>query len=147
MRRLIVCLLLGCTMAGAPRAQTNINDEDDAEKLVYMVQWVGTIAGISHVSSYVCQTGSPDPWQHIVEKIDRHIARCVPPGSALGRALDREFPRDRANYWPGRGPTSIAFERKVSGLSQVIPEVRAGCSEPRARNWLEQGPDSDPEFK
>jgi hypothetical protein len=65
--------------------------DHDAERFLYSVELIASMAATLHVLSWRCQLGNPEAWTQVIDAVDRRYRRCVPLGSPLEQAVARQF--------------------------------------------------------
>jgi hypothetical protein len=96
----VVALALSVAFATPGRTQSpsrtlGAHLEGEAERFVFSLDFVASLAADFHVLSWKCQIGDPEAWTRVIDAVDRRYRRCAPIGSALEQAVARGF----ASQW------------------------------------------------
>ncbi len=140
----IVVLLMALTSFDA-RAQsaTGLAPHEQAERWLYLIQWVGGLSATGYVWSHACQRGDPEVWRRAVAATDQFYQRCVPARSAVARIVESKYAFEllAATNRSKREVGSLAFERALSRGSDAFNKADRTevCATPKMRRWLESG--------
>ena len=131
-RKVLTALAIAASLSLPARAQGSGNRVDqDAERFLFSVELIASMAATLYVLSGQCRLGNPDAWTQVIDTVDRRYRRCVLPGSPLEQAVAHRFSSQSTSAaGASRDVGTLAWEKWLPARSRMVMSdyLKDGCS-------------------